>query len=85
MKEMARVFQVKKMAMADKKQVQSTTGYVLGGVSPLAQKKPLQTVLSSSAFDYDTIFVSSGRRGVEIELDPADLLRLCNGVSESLC
>ena len=85
MKEVARIFHVKKVSMADAKQVQSTTGYVLGGVSPLAQKKALQTVIDSSALDNETIFVSGGRRGVEIELDPADLLRMCNGISESIC
>lgn len=85
MKETARIFKVKKVAMADAKQVQSTTGYVLGGVSPLAQKKALQTVVDSTAFNFTEIFVSAGRRGVEIELDPTDLLRLCNGVSESIC
>ncbi|MCG6930817.1 MAG: Cys-tRNA(Pro) deacylase [Desulfofustis sp.] len=85
MKEMARVFQVKKVAMAEAGPVQNTTGYVLGGVSPLAQKKALPTVVDSSAFGFTTIFISGGRRGVEIELDPADMLRLCNAVSESIC
>lgn len=85
MKETARIFKVKKVAMADARQVQSTTGYVLGGVSPLAQKKTLRTVIDSTAFDFSEIFVSAGRRGVEIELDPTDLLRLCTGVSESIC
>lgn len=85
MKEMARVFEVKKVAMAEAGLVQNTTGYVLGGVSPLAQKKALPTVVDSSAFGFTTIFVSGGRRGVEIALDPADLLRLCNGISESIC
>lgn len=85
MKEAARIFKAKKVAMADAKQVQSTTGYVLGGVSPLAQKKALRTVVDSTAFDCAEIFVSAGRRGVEIELDPADLLRLCNAVSEPIC
>lgn len=84
MKEMARLYQVKKVGMADARQVQSTTGYVLGGVSPLAQKKALRTVLDSAADDYATIFVSGGRRGIEIELPPADLLRLCNGISDSI-
>lgn len=85
MKETARVFQVKNAAMADAANVQRTTGYLLGGVSPLAQKKALRTVIDESAFTYDTIFVSGGRRGVEIELTPDDLLRMCRGVSAAIC
>ena len=53
---------VKKVMMADKKRVERTTGYVLGGVSPLGQKKKLATVIDESAADYETVFVSAGRR-----------------------
>lgn len=76
LKQIARAANGKKAAMADKQYVQRSTGYVLGGVSPLGQKKPLKTFIDDSAEGFDTIFVSAGRRGLEIELSPRDLARL---------
>jgi Cys-tRNA(Pro)/Cys-tRNA(Cys) deacylase len=55
------------------------TGYVTGGISPLGQRRQLATVVDESALEFDTIFVSGGRRGLELELVPADLLRLTGG------
>jgi len=63
-------------ALADGKLVERTTGYVLGGVSPLGQRKRLPTTVDASALEHATVFVSAGRRGLEIELDPRDLVRL---------
>lgn len=66
----------KKAAMADPAAAERTTGYVLGGISPLGQRKKLPTVIDESALEYETVFCSAGRRGLEIELAPADLVRL---------
>ncbi|HEV2347237.1 MAG TPA: Cys-tRNA(Pro) deacylase [Actinocrinis sp.] len=66
----------KKAAMADPSAAERTTGYVLGGISPLGQRKKLPTVIDESALDYETVFCSAGRRGLEVELAPADLVRL---------
>lgn len=66
----------KKAAMADPATAERTTGYVLGGISPLGQRKKLPTVIDESALEYETVFCSAGRRGLEIELAPADLVRL---------
>ncbi len=81
----AKALGVKKAAMADKKLVERITGYVLGGVSPLGQKKKLETVVHESAKNYDTIFVSAGKRGLDIELSPNDLIKLTRGQYGQIC
>jgi len=78
MKLIAKAAGAKKAVMADKSDVERSTGYVLGGVSPLGPKKRLKTFVDSSAQKHDTIYVSAGRRGLEIELAPQDLANLTN-------
>ncbi len=69
----------RKAAMADAAAAQRATGYVLGGISPLGQKRRLPAVVDESASALDRMYVSAGRRGVEIALAPADLLALSGG------
>ncbi len=85
MKRMAKAAGAKKAAMAAQADVERSTGYVLGGVSPLGQKKPLQTIVDASAENHATIYVSAGRRGLEIELRPQDLVTLVNGSFADIC
>ncbi len=74
----------KRAAMADPKLAERTTGYVTGGISPLGQRKRLRTILDASAFEHETIHVSAGRRGLEIELAPKDLLLLTGGSAAAI-
>ena len=85
MKLIAKAVGAKKATMADKLDVERSTGYVLGGVSPLGQKRRLSTIIHSSAINYSSIYVSAGRRGLEIELSPADLAKLTNGKFVDIC
>ncbi len=69
----------KRARMADARAAERATGYVAGGISPLGQRRPLPTVVDESALAHETIHVSAGRRGLELELAPADLLALTGG------
>lgn len=85
MKLIAKAVGAKKAAMADKKAVERSSGYVLGGVSPLGQKKRLKTVIDASAKNFPTVYVSAGRRGLEIELAPEDLRKAINASFAGIC
>jgi Cys-tRNA(Pro)/Cys-tRNA(Cys) deacylase len=76
LKALAGAVRGKRAAMADPSLAERTTGYVRGGISPLGQRKRLPTVLDASAVELGSMFVSAGRRGLEVELAPADLIRL---------
>ncbi|PXA67873.1 Cys-tRNA(Pro) deacylase [Cryobacterium arcticum] len=74
LKALAAAVGAKKAVMADPKVAERKTGYVLGGISPIGQKARHTTVLDETAELYDTVFVSGGRRGFDLELSPADLV-----------
>lgn len=76
LKKPAKAVGVKKLEMAEPHLVEKKTGYVLGGVSPLAQKHLLPTWIDQSALEFSTMYVSAGKRGLEIEITPDDLGRL---------
>ncbi|MCE8010981.1 Cys-tRNA(Pro) deacylase [Billgrantia desiderata] len=77
LKALAKAADARRASMAEAAEAERATGYVLGGISPLGQKKRLATFLDASAKDLDRLHVSGGRRGLEIALAPADLIRLC--------
>ncbi|MBA2778222.1 Cys-tRNA(Pro) deacylase [Billgrantia kenyensis] len=77
LKALAKAAGARRAGMAEAAEAERATGYVLGGISPLGQKKRLPTFLDASVADLERVHVSGGRRGLEIALAPADLLRLC--------
>jgi Cys-tRNA(Pro)/Cys-tRNA(Cys) deacylase len=81
---MAAALGSKKAAMADPGAAERRTGYVLGGISPLGQRQRSPTVLDDSALALTSILVSGGRRGLDIELDPRDLVRLTKAITASI-
>jgi Cys-tRNA(Pro)/Cys-tRNA(Cys) deacylase len=70
----------KRVAMCDPDRAQRVTGYVLGGISPFGQKKRLRTVIDETSALFDTIYVSGGKRGVDVEIHTADLIMLTEAV-----
>ncbi|MGH3725170.1 MAG: aminoacyl-tRNA deacylase [Mycobacterium sp.] len=70
-----------KATMADPAAAERSSGYVVGGISPLGQRKPLPTVIDASALTWDRILCSAGKRGLQMALAPTDLIRLANAVT----
>jgi len=85
MKLCAKAMGAKKAKMAEASVIENSTGYILGGVSPIGQKKRLTTLIDSSANLLDTLYVSAGKRGLEVSLKPNDLLRITEGKLVDLC
>jgi Cys-tRNA(Pro)/Cys-tRNA(Cys) deacylase len=74
----------KRTTLAKADDAERLTGYVTGGISPLGQRRRLPTIVDDSALGFETILVSAGRRGLEIELSPADLLALTGGETKAI-
>ena len=74
----------KKAAMAEAAAAERATGYVTGGISPLGQRSRLPVVLDESAMGHETIFVSAGKRGLQLELAPSDLVHLTGAAVASI-
>ena len=84
LKALARALGGSKAVMAEIAAAERATGYVAGGISPVGQKRRHPTVLDASALEHDTILVSGGRRGIDLELAPADLVAITGAVTATI-
>jgi Cys-tRNA(Pro)/Cys-tRNA(Cys) deacylase len=75
---------VAKVTMADRAAAERSTGYVIGGISPLGQRKPLPTVIDASALRWDRVLCSAGKRGWDVAVHPQDLIGLTNAVTADI-
>ena len=81
LKALARALGGRKAAMADPKDAERSTGYVVGGIAPVGQKRRLPTVVDESATAYDVVYVSAGRRGLDLGIAPADLVAATGAIT----
>jgi Cys-tRNA(Pro)/Cys-tRNA(Cys) deacylase len=84
LKALARAVGGGKAAMAEVSAAERATGYVAGGISPVGQKRSHPTVLDESALAFETVFVSAGRRGLDLEIAPADLVRVTGAITAAI-
>lgn len=84
LKAVAAALGVPKATMADRAAAERSTGYVLGGISPFGQRKPLPTVVDASAQHFDRVLCSAGKRGWDIAVHPQDLIRLTDAVTADI-
>ena len=82
LKALARALGGSRAAMAEVTAAERATGYVAGGISPVGQRRSHPTVLDSTALDHPSVFVSAGRRGLDLEIAPADLVRITEAITE---
>jgi Cys-tRNA(Pro)/Cys-tRNA(Cys) deacylase len=78
LKAVAAALGLKRVAMTQPADAERSSGMVVGGISPIGQKRVLPTVVDASALDFDVVYVSGGRRGLDVSLSPADLVRATN-------
>lgn len=81
LKAVAAALGAKRAVMADRAAAERASGYVVGGISPVGQRRPHPTVVDESALAFETVFVSGGRRGLDLELAPADLVRVTSATT----
>lgn len=84
LKALARTLTGNRAVLAEVRVAERATGYVAGGISPVGQKRPHPTVLDESALGHDTVFVSAGRRGLDLEIAPGDLVQVTGAITAAI-
>lgn len=78
LKSLASYFEAKSASMADKDEAQKVTGYLLGGISAFGQKKRLRTIVDATSKVFETIYISGGKRGLDLQIKPSDIIKVLN-------